>query len=79
MLSLGVAKVNIVVVDKTWILCGPLIDIDSEFFLSSPTLLGLQKMDMNQDGVVTLDEFISCCQNDEVITNSMTIFDNILL
>lgn len=38
-----------------------------------------QKMDMNQDGVVTLDEFISCCRNDEVITNSMIVFDNIVL
>lgn len=23
----------------------------------------LQKMDKNKDGVVTLDEFIDCCQN----------------
>ncbi|XP_059615647.1 Kv channel-interacting protein 4-like isoform X2 [Phlebotomus argentipes] len=38
-----------------------------------------QKMDTNRDGVVTLDEFIDCCRNDEVISNSMTIFDAIVL
>ncbi|XP_055681196.1 Kv channel-interacting protein 4-like [Lutzomyia longipalpis] len=38
-----------------------------------------QKMDTNRDGVVTLEEFIDCCRNDEVISNSMTIFDAIVL
>lgn len=34
--------------------------------LSSPLALSLclqQKMDKNKDGVVTIDEFIDCCQN----------------
>uniref|UniRef100_A0A673HQ04 Kv channel-interacting protein 4 n=2 Tax=Sinocyclocheilus rhinocerous TaxID=307959 RepID=A0A673HQ04_9TELE len=35
-----------------------------------------QKMDMNQDGVVTIDEFIDCCQKDENIMQSLKIFDN---
>ncbi|XP_055709072.1 Kv channel-interacting protein 4-like isoform X2 [Phlebotomus papatasi] len=38
-----------------------------------------KKMDTNRDGVVTLEEFIDCCRNDEVISNSMTIFDAIVL
>lgn len=49
--------------------------------LPSPSVAcaAAQKMDMNQDGVVTLDEFISCCRSDEVISNSMIVFDNIVL
>uniref|UniRef100_A0A671M7P1 Kv channel-interacting protein 4 n=1 Tax=Sinocyclocheilus anshuiensis TaxID=1608454 RepID=A0A671M7P1_9TELE len=35
-----------------------------------------QKMDINQDGVVTIDEFIDCCQKDENIMQSLKIFDN---
>ncbi|XP_022189171.1 Kv channel-interacting protein 1 isoform X2 [Nilaparvata lugens] len=35
-----------------------------------------QKMDRNNDGVVTLDEFLECCLNDEDITNSMAVFDS---
>lgn len=32
-------------------------------------------MDTNQDGVVTLDEFIECCRNDDAISRSMNVFD----
>lgn len=35
----------------------------------------LQKMDLNRDGVVTLEEFIECCRNDETISRSMSVFD----
>ncbi|KAA0722307.1 Kv channel-interacting protein 4 [Triplophysa tibetana] len=35
-----------------------------------------QKMDINQDGVVSIDEFIDCCQKDENIMQSLKIFDN---
>nr|CAI5829595.1 unnamed protein product [Callosobruchus analis] len=34
-----------------------------------------EKMDKNNDGVVTLDEFLECCTSDEVITSSMAVFD----
>ncbi|XP_055681194.1 Kv channel-interacting protein 1-like isoform X2 [Lutzomyia longipalpis] len=34
-----------------------------------------QKMDTNSDGVITLDEFLDCCQNDEAISRSMAVFD----
>ncbi|XP_053716420.1 Kv channel-interacting protein 4-like isoform X2 [Synchiropus splendidus] len=37
-----------------------------------------QKMDKNEDGVVTMDEFIDSCQNDENIMRSMHLFDNVL-
>lgn len=32
-------------------------------------------MDVNRDGVVTLDEFLQCCHNDEAISRSMAVFD----
>ena len=41
----------------------------SSFFLS-------QKMDLNCDGVVTLDEFLECCRNDEMISRSLHVFDS---
>ncbi|XP_071793710.1 uncharacterized protein [Asterias amurensis] len=37
-----------------------------------------QKMDLNKDGVVTIDEFIDSCRTDETITKSMHVFDTIL-
>ncbi|KAI9543469.1 Kv channel-interacting protein 4 [Dissostichus eleginoides] len=37
-----------------------------------------QKMDKNKDGVLTIDEFIDCCQNDENIMRSMHLFENVL-
>lgn len=41
-----------------------------KFFLSP-----LQKMDINRDGVVTMDEFLDCCRNDDAISRSMAVFD----
>lgn len=32
-------------------------------------------MDVNQDGVVTLDEFLECCHKDDSISSSMAVFD----
>ncbi|XP_035282357.1 Kv channel-interacting protein 4-like isoform X1 [Anguilla anguilla] len=37
-----------------------------------------QKMDKNRDGVVTIDEFIDCCQNDENIMRSLQLFENVI-
>lgn len=36
----------------------------------------MQKMDVNRDGVVTLDEFLECCRNDDAISRSMAVFDS---
>ncbi|XP_072026687.1 A-type potassium channel modulatory protein KCNIP1-like isoform X8 [Amphiura filiformis] len=36
------------------------------------------KMDLNKDGMVTIDEFIESCRRDETITKSMHVFDTIL-
>lgn len=33
-------------------------------------------MDMNQDGVVTLDEFVECCRNDETVSRNLAVFDS---
>ncbi|CAL8327411.1 unnamed protein product [Lota lota] len=41
-------------------------------------LFSPQKMDKNKDGVVTIDEFIDCCQNDDNIMRSMHLFENII-
>lgn len=35
-----------------------------------------QKMDRNNDGVVTIEEFLESCQKDENIMQSMHLFDN---
>ncbi|XP_043323714.1 calsenilin isoform X3 [Cervus elaphus] len=40
--------------------------------------LELQKMDRNQDGVVTIDEFLETCQKDENIMSSMQLFENVI-
>nr|XP_020451015.1 Kv channel-interacting protein 1 isoform X1 [Monopterus albus] len=37
-----------------------------------------QKMDKNRDGVVTLDEFILSCQEDENIMRSLELFENVI-
>ncbi|XP_041089389.1 calsenilin-like isoform X3 [Polyodon spathula] len=37
-----------------------------------------QKMDRNQDGVVTIDEFMETCQKDENIMSSMQLFENVI-
>ncbi|XP_050543944.1 Kv channel-interacting protein 4 [Daktulosphaira vitifoliae] len=35
-----------------------------------------QKLDINQDGVITFEEFIESCLKDEGITNSLQVFDS---
>uniref|UniRef100_A0A8D2LI19 Potassium voltage-gated channel interacting protein 3 n=1 Tax=Varanus komodoensis TaxID=61221 RepID=A0A8D2LI19_VARKO len=37
-----------------------------------------QKMDRNQDGVVTIEEFLETCQTDENIMSSMQLFENVI-
>uniref|UniRef100_A0A672IFX5 Kv channel interacting protein 1 b n=1 Tax=Salarias fasciatus TaxID=181472 RepID=A0A672IFX5_SALFA len=37
-----------------------------------------QKMDKNKDGVVTLEEFIIACQEDETMMRSMQLFENVM-
>ncbi|XP_026185979.1 Kv channel-interacting protein 1 isoform X3 [Mastacembelus armatus] len=37
-----------------------------------------QKMDKNRDGMVTLDEFILSCQEDENIMRSLQLFENVI-
>ncbi|KAK6474748.1 Kv channel-interacting protein 1 isoform X1 [Huso huso] len=37
-----------------------------------------QKMDKNKDGVVTLDEFIMSCQEDENIMRSLQLFESVM-
>ncbi|KAH0623053.1 hypothetical protein JD844_030965, partial [Phrynosoma platyrhinos] len=40
--------------------------------------VGGKKMDKNQDGVVTIEEFLETCQKDENIMNSMQLFENVI-
>nr|XP_019941052.1 PREDICTED: Kv channel-interacting protein 1-like [Paralichthys olivaceus] len=37
-----------------------------------------QKMDKNKDGVVTLEEFVVACQEDETMMRSMQLFENVM-
>lgn len=37
-----------------------------------------RKLDLNQDGVITIEEFIESCLKDEIITQSMAMFDTSL-
>ncbi|XP_071947956.1 Kv channel-interacting protein 4-like isoform X2 [Antedon mediterranea] len=37
-----------------------------------------RKLDLNRDGVVTIDEFLESCRQDETISLSMQVFDTIL-
>ncbi|PNI12936.1 KCNIP3 isoform 7 [Pan troglodytes] len=37
-----------------------------------------EKMDRNQDGVVTIEEFLETCQKDENIMSSMQLFENVI-
>ncbi|KAG9509793.1 Calsenilin [Fragariocoptes setiger] len=38
----------------------------------------LRKFDLNQDGVITLDEFLESCHQDDNITKSISVFNTIL-
>ncbi|XP_055550505.1 Kv channel-interacting protein 4-like isoform X1 [Wyeomyia smithii] len=35
-----------------------------------------QKMDTNCDGVITIEEFLDCCRKDQLISDSMGVFDS---
>ncbi|XP_026286033.1 Kv channel-interacting protein 1 isoform X2 [Frankliniella occidentalis] len=37
-----------------------------------------RKLDLNQDGVITIEEFMESCLKDEIITRSMAMFDTSL-
>lgn len=37
-----------------------------------------QKLDLNKDGVVSMDEFLDSCAKDENISNSMSVFNTML-
>lgn len=37
-----------------------------------------QKMDKNKDGIVTLDEFLESCQEDDNIMRSLQLFQNVI-
>lgn len=48
----------------------------SEKAKRSRTLSSFQKMDLNQDGVIAIDEFLDCCVRDEALVRSMGVFDS---
>ena len=52
-----------------------LISVSCESILS---VLHLQKMDQNHDGLVSMEEFLDCCSKDENITKSMSVFDSVI-
>ncbi|KAK4882547.1 hypothetical protein RN001_005866, partial [Aquatica leii] len=37
-----------------------------------------RKLDLNQDGVITIEEFMESCLKDDVITRSLQMFDTVL-
>lgn len=37
-----------------------------------------QKMDLNNDGMITVDEFMDCCKRDVNISQSMSMFDTVI-
>lgn len=37
-----------------------------------------RKLDLNQDGVITIEEFMESCLKDDVITRSLQMFDAVL-
>lgn len=53
----------------------------SVLFLYSSTSISIQvdrvfkKLDLNQDGVITIEEFLEACLKDELITKSLEMFD----
>ncbi|TSO88061.1 Calsenilin [Bagarius yarrelli] len=49
-----------------------LYDINKDGYITK------EKMDRNQDGVVTIEEFIETCQKDENIMSSMQLFENVI-
>lgn len=37
-----------------------------------------RKLDRNEDGIITIEEFLESCLKDEVITRSLQMFDTVL-
>ncbi|KAF5301823.1 hypothetical protein FQA39_LY10608 [Lamprigera yunnana] len=37
-----------------------------------------RKLDLNQDGVITIEEFMESCLKDDVITRSLQMFDTVV-
>lgn len=42
-------------------------------------MLYLQKMDLNGDGVVSMEEFLESCQSDETISQSVLAFTDVAI
>ncbi|XP_027697632.1 Kv channel-interacting protein 1 isoform X2 [Vombatus ursinus] len=49
-----------------------LYDINKDGYINK------EKMDKNKDGVVTLDEFLESCQEDDNIMRSLQLFENVM-
>lgn len=50
-----------------------------EHFFLSPCFQAqrvFQKLDLNQDGVITIEEFLEACLRDKCVTDSLQMFDN---
>ncbi|XP_028171009.1 Kv channel-interacting protein 4-like isoform X2 [Ostrinia furnacalis] len=65
------------IVNAIYDLMGRIVDpsVDEEIIREKVERL-FQKMDLNRDGVLTLDEFLDCCLRDEDISRSMGVFDS---
>lgn len=35
-----------------------------------------RKLDLNQDGIITMEEFLEACLKDDLVTRSLQMFDN---
>lgn len=35
-----------------------------------------RKLDLNQDGIITIEEFLEACLKDDLVTRSLQMFDN---
>lgn len=58
-----------------WLLLRPPLINHQLFFFFSSSFILLQKMDLNCDGVVTLDEFLECCCTDDAICRSLAALE----
>lgn len=46
-----------------------------DFLYSNQVDRVFKKLDLNQDGVITIEEFLEACLKDELITKSLEMFD----
>ncbi|KOB75901.1 Uncharacterized protein OBRU01_05739, partial [Operophtera brumata] len=65
------------IVNAIYDLMGRIVDpnVDDEIVRDKVEKL-FQKMDLNRDGVLTIDEFLDCCLRDEALIRSMGVFDS---